>query len=166
MKERENNNFYIVVVVIFIIAGILTAYINNYKEKTKNDEYIDLLYNEEYQLIVDGAEVEISNMSREDVLDIINQINYIVEIKDGLKQIQVNEFVLSDEEKIQAEKYRKKTTTIAAFVGLIISLVGVFIGTLIKISSLDEMDRSRASAVLVISLIFTIVFGVLILFIL
>lgn len=87
-------------------------------------------------------------------------------IKWGLKHIQVSEFVLLNEEKTQVKKYKKKATTIAAFVGLIISLVGVFIGTLIKISSLDEMDRSRASAVLVISLIFTIVFGVLILFIL
>ena len=161
MKERENNNFYIVVVVIFIIAGILTAYINNYKEKTKNDEYIDLLYNEEYQLIVDGAEVEISNMSREDVLDLINQSNYIVEIKDGLKQIQVNEYKLSDEDKTK----NKKSIKICLFAGVIISILGMLVGAVAVGLSADIEVRNKATIILVGSLFFLIVFAAMIFFV-
>ena len=125
MKERDNNILYIVLVVMLIMAGIA---INEQREKSKNDEYIDLLYKEEYQLVIDGEEINISNMSREDIIDLINQNNCIVEIKDGLKQIQVNEFVISDEDRAKSEKSMAKVIKICSFVVVIISMVGMIAG--------------------------------------
>ena len=155
MRERNNSIIYIVLVIMLVIVG--TA-INDYREKSKNDEYIDLLYNEEYQLIVDGTEVEISNMSREDILDIINQNNYIVEIKDGLKQIQVNEFKLSDEDKAKSEKFKTMATKIGVGAGIILSMLGVIVGFTSVALSVDLMMRKKATVISVVSLFFLIVF--------